>query len=64
MDLTSTQKLWLLTADPNTGMLSGAPEWLIGECHDLGLVTPGTRSGTWILTPAGRRVWQSLSEDE
>jgi len=62
-DLTREQKLYVLTADPDTGELVPAPEWLSEECHNLGLVTPGDRSGAWKLSPAGREVWRNLNTD-
>jgi len=45
----------LLTADPDTGEVRapGAevlPDWLLEECQDLGLVTPGEKPGVWKLS--------------
>jgi len=46
--------LWLLTADLETGQLSdAAPNWLVVDCHDRGLVTPGDRPGAWKLSQDG-----------
>lgn len=50
IDLAADQALWLLTAHPDTWELSEAPDWLIRECHALGLVRPGDRPGTWKKT--------------
>ena len=59
--LTYSQKLWLLVADRETGTVSEPPpEWLIMQCHDLGLVTPGDTPGSWKLSAAGRAAQREL----
>ncbi|MCM8738748.1 hypothetical protein M5E06_32125 [Azospirillum sp. A1-3] len=59
--LTYSQKLWLLLADPTTGdVAEPPPQWLIEQCHDLGLVTPGSKPGSWTLSPAGRAAQRQL----
>ena len=55
MDLTHDQKLWLLTADPDSGELfDEAPLWLSGECWRLGLTD--CVDGTWRITAKGREA--------
>ena len=54
MKLTRDEKLWLLTAHPDTlDLAEEAPGWLIGNCHVKGLVKPGPATGVWRLTEAG-----------
>ena len=59
--LTYDQKLWLLTAHPDRLDLSeDAPEWLIIECQDLGLIKRASQDGLWQLTDAGYAVWREM----
>ncbi|PWC48137.1 hypothetical protein TSA6c_17020 [Azospirillum sp. TSA6c] len=56
--LTQDQILCLLTADLDTGEICAQrdtipPGWLLVECYDLGLVTPGESPGVWKLSPDG-----------
>ena len=54
MKLTHHEKLWLLTAHPDTlDLAEEAPTWLIGDCQVKGLVKPGQAAGAWRLTKAG-----------
>jgi hypothetical protein len=50
------QRLWLLTAHPDTWMLTEAPAWLANECEALGLVDAAL--GNWKLTVLGHQVWR------
>ncbi|QCO07428.1 hypothetical protein [Azospirillum argentinense] len=66
--LTQDQILLLLTADPGTGEVytqsahapCAAPEWLVVECHDRGLITPGDGPGRWRLSGDGWDAWNAL----
>lgn len=59
--LTRDQKLWLLTAHPDTWELSeDPPDWLARECNRLGLVEPSGRPGIWKLTAKGHPIWRDL----
>ncbi|TWA76869.1 hypothetical protein FBZ83_11710 [Azospirillum brasilense] len=66
--LTQDQIMLLLTADPGTGEVytqsadapCAAPEWLVVECHDRGLITPGDGPGRWRLSPDGWDAWNAL----
>jgi hypothetical protein len=54
MELTQDEKLWLLTAHPDTFDLSEhAPAWLIAACHMKGLVKRSTTPGGWRLSETG-----------
>ncbi|MDR3436419.1 hypothetical protein [Telmatospirillum sp.] len=51
--MTYDQGLWVLTAHPDTLLLSeSAPEWLVEECRALGIVE-AAGPGAWKLTAAG-----------
>ncbi|MFC5358821.1 hypothetical protein, partial [Azospirillum himalayense] len=57
--LTREQILLLLTADPGSGEVY-APDWLIEDCHDRGLITPGDGPGRWRLSGDGWDAWNAL----
>ncbi|WP_376967978.1 hypothetical protein ABNQ39_37020 (plasmid) [Azospirillum sp. A26] len=66
--LTRDQVMCVLTADPDTGEVRapGAelpPDWLLEECQDLGLVTPGEKPCTWKLSPDGWDARVALLSD-
>lgn len=64
--LSQDQILCLLTADAEGDVYpDGAeiPDWLIGECEDLGLVTPGHCPGVWRMTDDGRDARAALLSD-
>lgn len=63
--LSQDQILLLLTADPDTGEVCAMKpgwslEWLIEECQDLGLITPGDGPGRWRLSRDGWDAWNAL----
>lgn len=66
--LSKPQALLILASDENTGIAGGignddAPEWLIQECHDLGLITPGNHPNIWKLTQDGLDARAALLSD-
>ncbi|WP_207462395.1 hypothetical protein [Azospirillum sp. SYSU D00513] len=60
MKLTAEQKRWIMTADPDTGDLDPAPDWLTAECRALGLVSWWPQMEVWRLTQAGWDEWEDL----
>lgn len=56
--LNREQKLWLLTAHPDTWLLSEAPRWLAAQCEAMGLVVQVANA--WKLTERGHRAWREL----
>lgn len=60
MDLTNDQKLWLLSADPETHRLATAPEGLVRQCRKAGLVAPEQQPGAWRLSVQGYVLWQAM----
>jgi hypothetical protein len=60
MHLSNDQKLWLLTAHPDTWELGDeAPGWLIDQCVAKGLVAGDPRK-IMKLTPVGHQAWRRL----
>ncbi|TWA63532.1 hypothetical protein FBZ84_11055 [Azospirillum baldaniorum] len=65
--LTRESILFLLAADPGTGEAHtqsagtpcAAPEWLVVECHDRRLITPGNGPGRWYLSRDGWDAWNA-----
>jgi hypothetical protein len=58
---TYAERLWLITASPDTGVLyEDAPPMLVMQCLRAGWVEAATEPGTWRLTAAGRRVHDRL----
>ncbi len=54
MRLTEQEKLWLLTAHPDTLELADeAPDWLKRDCITKGLARSGSAAGLWRLTERG-----------
>lgn len=60
MTLSDDQRLWLLTAHPDTlHLMENAPEWLIKECLSLGVVE-AAGVDQWKLTTVGYAERQSF----
>jgi hypothetical protein len=63
MELTRDEKLWLLTAHPDTfDLYEEAPAWLIAACHMKGLLRQTTTPGVWRLSETGYAQWKMLLE--
>jgi predicted nucleic acid-binding protein len=62
MTLSYDQRLWLLTAHPDTWELGEAPEWLAAECENKGLVAH-ISPNVLKLTPEGHKQWRALRGD-
>lgn len=63
MDLTPEQRLLLLSTDPADVVVSAAdvaPDWLVEECCQLGLVERIGATTAWHLTPAGVAAREGL----
>lgn len=62
MQLSYYQRLWLLTADPESwALFEMVPTWLIAECTVLGLISGPGAAGTYSLTAAGQAEWHALT---
>ncbi|WP_109490872.1 hypothetical protein [Azospirillum sp. TSA6c] len=64
--LSQDQILCLLTADADGDVYPESaeiPVWLVGECEDLGLMTPGHFPGVCRLTADGRDARAALLSD-
>lgn len=62
--LSKAQIFCLMATDPmKGGLYPDTPEWVIEECRDLRLVTPGEMPGSWKLSPDGWDVWRALLAD-
>ena len=60
MELSKDQKLWLLTAHPDTWDLVEAPDWLVIECYKLGLIRPGREPGLWRKSEIGHQATEAI----
>lgn len=58
--LTHDQKLWILTAHPDSLDVEGAPAWLVAECLSLGLIKETAKPNVWRLTEAGYAARQEM----
>lgn len=58
---TYAERLWLITADRDSGVLyEDAPPLLVLQCRRAGWVESAPDPGTWRLTAAGWRVRDRL----
>lgn len=59
--LTHDQKLWILTAHPDSlDLMEDAPGWLVFECERLGLIKETAKPNVWRLTEAGYAARQEM----
>lgn len=59
MNLTHDQRLWLLTAHPDTWELGEGPDWFAAECEEKGLVAYVSPT-VLKLTAEGHKQWREL----